>query len=74
MGCDKQDVTEGKSVGGEAPSSMDVETLGLQQTRYVTKGKNAGGEAPSGMDWETLILGGNIFDKTVISLLDILVP
>merc|ERR1711952_195087 len=29
-------VTEGKSVGGEAPSGMVLETSGLQQTRYVT--------------------------------------
>ena len=35
-------VTEGKSVGGEAPSGMVLETFGLRQTRYVTEGKSVG--------------------------------
>ena len=43
MVCDKQGfVTEGKSVGGEAPSGMVLETFGLRQTRYVTEGKSVG--------------------------------
>ena len=41
-------MTEGKSVGGEAPSGNVIVKLGEWQTRHVTAGKCVVDEAPSG--------------------------